>query len=373
MVYFLVAFPALVMVEMLYMMRFTFVSDHWQYLGGMSVIALAVAGVATALDRLRQRSQRYGAVVGAVGLGTLGLLTWRQGRIYHDPASLWRDTLRKNPDSWIAHNNLGTFLSGKGKLSEAIELYQQAQRLKPDEPEVYYNWGNALVRQNKIPEAIAKFEQALRLQPNAVRARTNLGNALMRQGQVTEAIPQYNQALQVNPQDARTRNSLGLALFQIGRVPEAIAQFEQALRIEPDNFEARSNLAYVLAQQGDASEAIVQYKTALQGTPDWPPALRGLAWTLATHPDSRLRNGAEAVRLATRLCELTGYQQADALDVLAAAYAETGRFADAVRTAQDGVALAKTAGQADLAGHLMERLKLYQASQPFREGAAPSR
>ncbi|MGD0017607.1 MAG: hypothetical protein ABSC38_08860 [Verrucomicrobiia bacterium] len=91
-----------------------------------------------------------------------------------------------------------------------------------------------------------------------------------------------------------------------------------------------------------------------------------------------MRNSSEAVQLAERLHAITGDQQADTFDILAAAYAEAGRFNDAVQAAQKALDLAMAAGQHELApnGHsglarqIQERLKLYQAGRPFHEGAA---
>ena len=79
---------------------------------------------------------------------------------------------------------------------------------------------------------------------------------------------------------------------------------------------------------------MAEYRETLRLMPDLPPALSKLAWVLATDRNASFRNAAEAVQLAERLCAVTGSQQADALDVLAAAYAEAGRFSEAIRVAQ---------------------------------------
>jgi tetratricopeptide (TPR) repeat protein len=137
--------------------------------------------------------------------------------------------------------------------------------------------------------------------------------------------------------------------------------------LNPDLLEARYDLGAVLVAQGQAQEALAQYREALRRRPNWVPALSRLAWLLATHKDASVRNGVEAVRLAERLCQITGYQQAEALDVLAAAYAEASRFNDAVGAAQKALALAKTTGQTELARQIEDRLKLYQAGSPYHE------
>ena len=122
-----------------------------------------------------------------------------------------------------------------------------------------------------------------------------------------------------------------------------------------------------MAAQGHTREASVQYQELLLRNPDWLPALGRLAWVLATNKDASVRDATKAVWLAERLCAVAGNQQAGALDVLAAAYAEAGRFNDAVGAAQKAIELATAAGQQDLARRIQERLKLYQSGLPCHE------
>jgi cytochrome c-type biogenesis protein CcmH/NrfG len=146
-----------------------------------------------------------------------------------------------------------------------------------------------------------------------------------------------------------------------------------SLRIKPDNVEAHDNLGNALAGQGRISKAMAEYRETLRLRPDWPPALGKLAWILATDGNASFRNAGEAVQLAQRLCAVTGSQQADAMMVLAAAYAEGGRFGDAVRVAQRALELARANEQQELAAQVQGQLKLYQDGRPFRErSAAPS-
>lgn len=213
---------------------------------------------------------------------------------------------------------------------------------------------------------MAEYETTLQLKPGFALARRNLADVLARQGKLTEAISAYREALRISPGDVVTLNELANALAAQGKLVEAVAEYEAALRLKPDFAEARYNLGGVLVAQGQTQEASAQYREVLRYRPDWPPALSRLAWLLATHKDPGVRNGAEAVRLAERLCQITGQQQAGALDVLAAAYAEAGRFNDAVGAAQKAVALA-TAAQPDLIRPIGERLKSYQAERPYHE------
>jgi tetratricopeptide (TPR) repeat protein len=207
----------------------------------------------------------------------------------------------------------------------------------------------------------------LQLKPGFALARRNLADVLTRQGKLTEAISAYREALRISPGDVVTHNELGNVLASQGRLEEAGTEYQIALRLRPDFAEARYNLGGVLTAQGQAQAALAQYREVLRHRPDWPPALSRLAWLLATHKDPGVRNGAEAVRLAERLGQITGQQQAEAMDVLAAAYAEAGRFNDAVGAAQKAIELATAAGRQDLVRPIQERLKSYQAERPYHE------
>jgi Flp pilus assembly protein TadD len=120
----------------------------------------------------------------------------------------------------------------------------------------------------------------------------------------------------------------------------------------------------LLEQLGRTREAIVQYRKALRWNPNLTEALNNLAWVLATNPDGQLRNGAEAVRLADHACEATGYSQPLLVGTLAAAYAEAGRFQEAVATAEKAWQLATDAGLTSLAAKDRQLIELYRAGKP---------
>ena len=197
----------------IYFMRYTFVADYWQYFSIIGPIALAVGAGATISQRAGQRGRALAALIGAVVLLVLGVCTWRQARVYKNLETLWRDTLAKNPNAWMAHNNLGIVLQKSGRETEAIEHLERALRLKPDYAEAHYNLGVALEHAGKVQEAMGHYEQALRSKPDYPEAHNNLGNALVR----------------------------------LGRLPEAMGHWEQALRSKPDYAEAENNLAWLLA------------------------------------------------------------------------------------------------------------------------------
>ncbi|MGB8367760.1 MAG: tetratricopeptide repeat protein [Limisphaerales bacterium] len=201
---------------------------------------------------------------------------------------------------------------------------------------------------------------------NAV-AHFYLGKTLFQKGQTDEAIAQYQQALEIKPNYAAAHGNIGNALVRKGQMDEAIAQYQQALQIDPDYAKVCNNLGNVLLSKGRSDEAVIQYQKALQLKPDAVDVLNNLAWLLATSPDAHIRNGVQAVRYAERACELTHDDTPMLVGALAAAYAETGRFPEAVKTAQRALQLAETQSNLALADAIRSQMNLYQAGIPFRQ------
>ena len=255
----------------LYTFRYTFVADHYQYVASICLIALIAAVVSS-----RAVVARLGAIVpGALSiclLVTLGALTWHQTHAYRNEETLWRDTIAKNPASWMASNNLAGMLLESGRTSEALEEAEQTLRIKPDCAEGHYNIGNVLVSMGKVDEGIGHYEQALRIDPDIASVHYRLGLALARQGRMKEAIDHWEQALRIRPDYAAVHLKLGVALAEQGRMPEAMKHWEQALRSNPDDADAHSRLGLALAQQGHTAEAIEHWEQALRIDPALPRA-----------------------------------------------------------------------------------------------------
>jgi Tfp pilus assembly protein PilF len=168
-----------------------------------------------------------------------------------------------------------------------------------------------------------------------------------------------------NPGNAKAHNNLGTALVQRGKVEEAITQFQQALEINPNGARIHRNLGLCFHRLGRMDEAISQYQKALAVEPAQPMVQNNLAWLLATCPQASLRDGNKAVELARQANELTGGENPTVLNTLAAAYAEAGRFAEALETARRALALAGAQSNTKLAGSLQYEMKFYQAGRPF--------
>jgi tetratricopeptide (TPR) repeat protein len=320
--------PVLGFLDM-YFLALSRVSDHFAYLPLTSIVAMGAAGLC-----LLPRSLYLRLVGGALVL-TLSLLTAQRAQVFATEESLWRDTLARNPAAWIAHANLGWILAD----------------------------------QRKYDEAITHLEASLLFNPNNAQAHCNLGRVLSLQGKFAEAEGQFGTALKLKPRDAGIRRSYASALAEEGKKEAAVNELREALRLQPQ-VEARVQLATLLYETGRFHEAVAEYRQVLASQPAAAEALSNLAWLLATCSDPTVRDGPEAVRLAEQVCRLTEFKQAQTVGVLAAAYAEAGRFTDAVATAQKAVELATIAGDARFASMNRSLLGLYRAGRAYHEPVA---
>lgn len=257
----------------------------------------------------------------------------------------------------MAHNSLGQQLVEQGKVADAVSEYREAVRLDPAYATAHISLGLAFAAQGNLEAAVAEYREALRISPDLAPAHNDLAIAMEDLGRPDEAITHYLEAVRIAPEDSRSRMNLGAVLARQGRVDEAIAQFRAVLELAPYMPEAHLYLGDALAHQGHAGEAMAEYRAALRDRPGWPPATDALAWALATADDPQLRDPREAVRLAKQAVEATQGNDARLLRTLAVAHAADGRGDEAAAVARRASAVARAAGQVDLARDIDERFE----------------
>jgi protein O-mannosyl-transferase len=351
---------------MLFTFRYTFVADHYQYLACIGPIALFSAGVVSLAGVFKQ----YRAFILSAALvvvATLAALTWRQATMYGNIETLWRTTLARNPECWMAHTNLGIVLLQKGQLDEGIAQYRATLEMQPDSWDAEYNLGTALVAKGNVDEAILHCERAVAMQPNDPDGQVSLGNALLEKKRIDEAIIHYQKAVAIWPDHFLARYSLGQAFLEKGELDTAIAHCRAALLIRPDDADCHTVLAAALDEKGETAEAIRHYEKALKIFPQSISALTNLAWLLATSPSESLRNGGKAVEIARQADQLSGGTNTVVLRTLAAAYAETGQFGKAIESARTAVQLARMHDDDSLTMELEQQIALYRLHMPYHE------
>jgi tetratricopeptide (TPR) repeat protein len=190
----------------------------------------------------------------------------------------------------------------------------------------------------------------------------------LKQGKLAEAIECFNKAIRLKPDYHKAYYEMGRAFYLQGNRQLAVEQCTKALRIKPDYTIARITLAHTLVEMGRIQPAIEHYYTALELEPDNIFILKNLAWLLATIEDTSIHNPGEAVKLAEKACELTGFKEVEALDTLAIAYSAAGRYPEAVRIAEKAIELAISSGEEETAKKIQKRLELYKAEASKKEG-----
>jgi tetratricopeptide (TPR) repeat protein len=381
-------------------MRYSFVADRWQYFALLGPIALVAAGLTRHLQFTIRGLQFGHAPFSAALLLALGVLTWRQAGMYTNPEILWTATLERNPNCFLAQTELGNILMGKDRVDEALTRYRAALEISPKYELALYNLGYGLQKQEKITEAIVEFEKAVAVRPDYLAARYHLGAAMAQAGQWPQAVAELKRAVDLEPRFAEAQNSLGEALLNVNRLDEAIVHlqkalqlqpgypkalnnlgvarvregrldearllFQQAVELQPGFPEGESNLGASLLMKGEVRGALAHYRASLASQPDHPDTLSNLAWVLATCVDASLRDGTEALNLASRANRLSRGENPGALRALAAAYAETGRFDEAVEHARRALKLAQSSGDEREVAALRTQLACYEADNPFR-------
>jgi tetratricopeptide (TPR) repeat protein len=325
----LVLFPALGFFDAQYEVLWQ-VSDHLQYTALPAIVALVAGALGALAHRTTMRT------IAVILLAVSSVLCFKRADVFKTEQSLMTDAVSKNPAAWGACNDLGVVYAEKGEYHTAIDDFQQSLKYNPNDAEARLNLGNVLVLQRNYPAAEAQYLAVLKSDPREPAANKMYGRLLQLQGRNAEAIRHYQISADLSP-DIETWMDLATLDYTLGSWRRVVVDLRHALALNPD-----------------ASSEVT--------------ALNNLAWTLATCPDGSVRNGNEAVRYAEQACHLTGFKQSGTVNTLAAAYAEAGRFPDAVTAAEMALKLATNAGDAPTASTTRRLLTLYREGKPCREG-----
>lgn len=352
----------------------------------------------------------------------LGALLAEQGRV-DEALACYRKASQLEPDRAEAYcNDHGYYLMKGGRVNEAVLQLQKAVEIKPDYANAHNNLGRAWMLLGQFDEAAVHYQRAGEIEPRNAQFQHNLSHALVQAGRVGEAIKHCQRALELrsellgerHPEYAATLNNLGLMYQSVGDHARAEAMTRRAteiwkevlgekhpdyaaglrnlasiyrssgagdrarsvcrkvLEINPDDAQAHYLLGILFRDQAKDQEAVNHWRAALRLQPDQVPVLAQTAWVLATSSEDSVRNGNEAVELAGRAIRLSGNESTGLLDVLAAAYAESGRFPEAVQTAKRALAMVSV-GETAPAAPLKDRIRRYEAGSAFHEsGQVPA-
>jgi tetratricopeptide (TPR) repeat protein len=374
-------------------------ADRYTYLPQIGILFAIVWGMSELAERRHSARLLVGLAASSVVVG-LTVATWIQIGPWSTSEALYTQALRATSNNYRVNALLGQVYLEKGDLDAAEAQFRRVLSIKPNSPDGYAflgevaarrgdsttaeirfrkaleiekddvnannNLGVLYARTARYDEAVAHLERVVAIDPDDLEARVNLGLALLNQHRPELAATHLVRAIELQPDDATAQAYLGMAYGMGGNVRLAESHLRRSLELAPDDARVQANLGSVLAGAGRLQEAEGLYRSALRHEPDLVEASIPLAWILSTARDPSLRNGEEAVRLAERNVVLAGHANADVLDRLAEAYAEAGRFADAVTTASRALELSTESGSPEQRAAIEARLQGYRSGLPFR-------
>jgi protein O-mannosyl-transferase len=375
-------------------------ADRFTYIPLIGLFVILAWGGWEALNLLR--IPRFVPALGAsIALVLCAGLTRAQLRYWHDSIALLEHAMNVTVANPIAEGNLGFALADRGQHDKAIVHYKTVLQSYPRaNADIWNKFGQSLAATGKLQKAISAFQNALKLNPSLADAHQDLALALVRSGRQQESLIHFRDAARLDPENASVHNVYAVMLGVAGRRDEAMQEFQTALRLAPDSAATHVNLANLLAKQHAWDEAMAHYSEALRLNPafveahyyiasllleegrtrdaaahyiaalqfksDYVPAMVNLAWIYATAGgEAGTQHAAEAVRLAEHACRISGCRQSGVLDTLAAAYANAGRFENAIKTGEEALSIAKAAGENNFADSIRARITLYQKGSPF--------
>src|SRR6266542_2423579 len=245
------------------------VAERYSYLSCLSWAVLAGGMFFCILPQPAQQKARVRSGLMAISAAIIVLmvftfLTWKQTAVWQNTATLWSHVLKLDPNSSIAHYNLGRFLAKQGKHAEAIAHYREAITIRPADADAHNNLGLLLAMRGDTKDSLEEFQKVVQIDPNYAKAYFNMGRIFARQGDLDNAVQNYGQALKLNPDAIEILTGLGDALVRQGRPDEAAAYFQKIVALKPELADAHVNLARALAAQGKKTEAEKHYQEALR-------------------------------------------------------------------------------------------------------------
>ncbi len=315
-------------------------ADRYAYLPALGIFIM----VAWAMTELLGQTNSGRVALGIGGFAAVwacAAVSTKQLRVWQDTQALFEHANAVTANNYFAQTVLGTLAVDAGKPQQAIDYFNAALKVQPFYALTHFGLARALMVETNYEGAIHHLRTALQHDGGNVEAHFLLARAFQETQQLDAAASEYREVLRLRPGSAEAEFYLGSSLHALHRDKEALDHYRNAVQSAGD------------LKQGNA--------TAVVG------ALNDAAWILATSPDTALRNGAEAVRLAERACGLTGRKVPILLGTLAAAYAEQGSFAEAIRTAEEAHDLAAASGEKELAERNAQLLEMYRAGKAFHE------
>ncbi len=216
-------------------------ADRYTYLPQIGLTILVIWGVLELSVRWRQRRQIL-AGAGLFVIGAFATLGFIQTSYWRNSKTVWEHALASTSGNYVAENNLGSDLSHKGRLDEAVIHFRKALEISPNYPEANNNLGSVLANEKRWSEATGFYENALRYRPDDARTHSNIGVSLTETGRLDEASAHLRRALQIDSSLAEAHFNLARVLLMSGRHDEAVEELKESLRLKPDDQQTKAAL-----------------------------------------------------------------------------------------------------------------------------------
>ncbi len=352
-------------------MAVTFVSDHYLYLACIAPLAVLTVGA----DRWRARStvgRKLLQPAVAVALALLVARSLTYTPVFSDAETLWDYTLEHHPTCYAAHAGMGRIEEHRLDWPKALRHYEAALESMPDLPDASFDLGRALYQAAHYDRAESVLLQLHGQHPRFVPALLTLAHVAEWTDRPDLALSRFQQCVDLEPANVEAHYELSEFCRTIERFDQAELHARRTIALDATHAWGRWTLGLCHWRAGRLAEAKRALEEGLRIAPDDAYLACSLARLLATCPEDALRDGPRAVRLASQAVSVFEASSIGAIDTLAAAHAEGGRFDEAVRFARQALDLATALGDGRTVPIVQQHLQRYEVNLPLREPQGPA-
>ena len=275
------------------------------------------------------------------------------------------EAIRSSPGDAAAYLERGNAYARTGSLDEALASYDSAVLEAPAFTRAYLERARLYRRKHELNKTLCDLDEAIRLDPKSAAALHERDRVLREATLEGGSIEAITEVIGRNPRDEKALEARGGIYLAKHDYERAISDFTECIRLTQSR-SAYDHRAETYFKAGDYAKAVADYEEGAQHSGPVTVAAKGLAWLLATCPNPAFRHGKHAVEEARDDCERTAWKNWNCMDTLAAASAEAGNFADAVKYEEQALAMKELPSESQV--EFQQRLALYEARKPYRDG-----